>query len=76
MPAAMISSACGPAPLVVAMPSVNTEDPEIPSAEAKSRPLSHHMTSEKPSTRRHSHNTKSVTMAAGPTKDRTRSRTS
>ena len=67
---------CGPAPRAVAMPRVNTEDPETPRAEAKSRPLSHQMMHAKPSSREKSQSPKIRTMVAGPTNDSTRSRTS
>ena len=73
MPAARISSVRGPAPGAVATPSVNTEDPAIDSASAKSTPLVHQMIIAMPSRISASHKTNSDTMAAGPTNERRRS---
>ena len=58
------------------MPSVKTDEPEMPSAVAKSTPAAYHSMSAKPRTMRQSQMMKRETMAAGPTKDRTRSRIS
>ena len=58
------------------MPNVKTDDPEIPSTVAKSTPAAHHSIIATPKTIRHNHRTKSRTIAAGPTKDSTWSRTS
>ena len=58
------------------MPRVKTDDPATPSAPPKSMPDSHQMMQPNPSTSRQSQMTKSSTMAAGPTKESIRSRTS
>jgi hypothetical protein len=58
------------------MPSVKTDDPEIPRAVAKSTPAAYHSMSATPRMIRHSQMTKRKTMAAGPTNERTRSRVS
>ena len=76
MPAATTSTTRGPASPEETMPSVNTEDPEMPKAVAKSVPAACHSMSPKPSTMAHSQMTNSSTMAAGPTKESTRSRAS
>ena len=58
------------------MPSVKTDEPAMPSAVAKSMPAAYHSISATPRTIRHSQITNRNTMAAGPTKERTRSRAS
>ncbi len=73
-PAATISSVRGPAPGAVAMPSVNTDDPEMPTAWAKSTPLFHQTINARPNRIRHSHRTNCDTTATGPTNERRRSR--
>ena len=76
MPDAITSTALGPALFEETIPSVKTDDPEMPSAVMKFTPADHHSMSATPRTSRHSQITNRATMAAGPTKDRTRSRAS
>src|ERR1700684_552267 len=76
MPAATTSTTRGPAAPEETMPSVKTDDPEIPSAVAKSTPAAYHSMSASPSTMRQSQMMKRSTMAAGPTNEKTRSRVS
>ena len=66
----------GPAWPDETMPSVKTDDPAMPRAVAKSTPAAYHSMSPTPSTIRQSQMTNSSTMAAGPTKESTRSRVS
>ena len=67
---------CGPAPEADAMPNVKTDEPATPRAEPKSIPAFHQMISENPKISRATHKPNRVTMEAGPTKERTRSRSS
>ena len=76
MPAATTSTTLGPALPDETMPSVNTEDPEMPRAVAKSTPAAYHSMSPTPRTIRQSQMTNRSTMAAGPTNESTRSRAS
>ena len=75
MPAATTSTTRGPALLDETMPSVKTDEPEMPSAVTKSTPAYHSM-SATPSDDQAEPDDEEDTMAAGPTKDRTRSRVS
>ena len=76
MPAATTSTTRGPAWSDDTMPSVKTDEPAMPSAVAKSMPAANHSINPTPSTMSASQITNRKTMAAGPTKERTRSRTS
>ncbi len=58
------------------MPKVNTDEPAIPKADAKSVPAFHQMINANPNTMRSSQSANSATIEAGPTKDSTRSRSS
>ena len=58
------------------MPSVVTEEPAMPTASRRLKPVSHQMIREKPSRIRRIQTPNKATTAPGPTKERMRSRTS